>query len=102
MARWLHPFKCPECGKETLVPVGEETPTTCTHCGARIEPVTPIERRVLEFSEGEAKRRFVILRRLFRLYKEGKYSDSELLHFLAGWCHFAPRGEEAKLLESLR
>ena len=49
----------------------------------------------------KAKQKFMTLRRLLRLNRAGTYSDSELLHFLAGWCHFAPRGEEEKLLQSL-
>ena len=56
-----------------------------------------LERKAAE----EAKRRFMILRRIVRLNRAGTYSDSELLHFLAGWCHFAPRGKEVKLLQSL-
>jgi len=49
-------------------------------------------------SPEEAKRRFLILRRVFRLYDEGKYSNSEVLNFIAGWCHFAPQGEEEEKL----
>jgi len=50
-------------------------------------------------SPEEAKERFIVLRRVFILYKTGQYSDSEVLHFIAGWCHFAPQGdEEEKLL----
>lgn len=56
-----------------------------------------LERKAAE----EAKQKFMTLRRIVRLNRAGTYSDSELLHFLAGWCHFAPRGKEVKLLESL-
>jgi len=49
---------------------------------------------------GDAKNRFLTLRRVFLLNKEGTYTDTMLLHFLAGWCHFAPETEEeAKLLQ---
>jgi len=46
----------------------------------------------------EVKRRFLTLRRVFMFYKEGKYSDSDVLHCIAGWCHFAPQGEEEEKL----
>jgi len=49
-------------------------------------------------SPEEAKRRFLILRRVFMLYNKGKYSNSEVLNFIAGWCHFAPQGEEEEKL----
>ena len=52
-------------------------------------------------AQEEAKRKFMTLRRIFILHKEEIYSDSELLHFLAGWCQFAPQGKEVKLLETL-
>lgn len=48
---------------------------------------------------GEAKTRFLMLRRVFRLNKDGMYTDSQLLHYLAGWCQFAPENEEVKLLQ---
>ena len=50
-------------------------------------------------SSEEAKDKFLILRRVFLFNKEGKYTDTEVLHFLAGWCHYAPEGEEVKLLQ---
>jgi len=46
----------------------------------------------------EAKRMFMILRRAFLRLKEGKYSQTEFLHFLAGFCLFAPEGDDIKLL----
>jgi len=58
--------------------------------------------RGLEEHPEETKRKFLCLRRVFTLWKEGKYTDSELLHFLAGWCHFAPQGEEVKLLHAFK
>lgn len=48
----------------------------------------------------EAKSRFLMLRRVFLLNKDGTYTDSQVLHFLAGYCQFAPATEEeAKLLQ---
>ena len=53
--RWLHPFVCPHCRTKVLIEVGQETPTNCPVCHKPIEPVTPIEKKVLEFvSKGGA------------------------------------------------
>ena len=49
--RWLHPLRCPHCNGEILVPIGEETPNECFHCKKEVEPVTPIEKKVLEYEE---------------------------------------------------
>lgn len=55
--RWLHPFRCPYCKKEILVEVGKETPPECPHCGGSLEPVTPIEKKVLEYEKKYKKAR---------------------------------------------
>jgi len=49
----------------------------------------------------EAKQKFIVLRRVFALWKASKYSDRDLLYFLAGWCQFAPQEEDAELLTTL-
>lgn len=49
-------------------------------------------------SHQKAKDKFLILRRVFLLNKQGTYTDTAVLHFLAGWCQFAPEGEEIELL----
>lgn len=75
-------FQCPECGAKTY---------TCSRCKVMWSiPETK-----------DAKRKFLVLRRVLILHKEGKYTESQLLHFMAGYCHFAPKEEDVKLLEEL-
>jgi DNA-directed RNA polymerase subunit RPC12/RpoP len=54
--RWLHPFICPHCSQQILVEVGKETPTECPHCQKSVAPVTPIEKKVLEYEAKYKKR----------------------------------------------
>ena len=39
----------------------------------------------------EAEKKFIILYRLCRLYKEEKLDDAAVIHFLAGFVDFIPK-----------
>jgi len=45
-------------------------------------------------SQKEEREKFWALKRAFQAYKQGKYTEENLLHFFAGFCGYAPTSEE--------
>lgn len=114
-------YRCNSCKKEFEIPgergtitlTNQYTPTPitivlrkeiCPYChqldfhkikeAETAEEISEIE------SQEVAKQRFLTLRRVLSAYKEGQYTDENVLYFFAGFCDYIPKEEDLKLHES--
>jgi len=78
-------FNCQQDIKQIKVKEGKGL---CPFCGI-----------VLFDWQKEPREKFWVLKRAFQAYKQGKYTEENLLHFFAGFCGYAPTSKDALIIK---
>jgi len=79
-------FNCQQDIKQIKVKEGKGL---CPFCGTVL-----FEKLAAYLEQKEPREKFWVLKRAFLAYKQGKYTEQNLLNFFAGFCGYAPTSEE--------